>query len=257
MKTGYTAIFVALLLSITFHQSAAQSAKDSARYQKAIADAMSPEPSKICNSLVSITKDNKNLTWKTINGEDYILVVTWKQSIQYYAPYIDSAFYNTGNYEIWITTSPELLDRFKGGRRVDTNRRLQQMLGLPPNSVYNYFVEFWVRPQDLFRPCPDKEIADGTCSLCFPQGTDSTYMAWINGNRISRYYPCDLFNKYPWTQLGYTYDWNPRNKSHVGLSEFVIGKNKKIIVQAIYTTAQYLNRQPPMKERLSGVVYTQ
>ena len=49
--------------------------------------------------------------------------------------------------------------------------------------------------------------------------------------------------KYPWTQLGYTYDWNPENKSHVGLSEFVIGENKNIVIKAIYSTNDYLEKE--------------
>lgn len=36
--------------------------------------------------------------------------------------------------------------------------RLKQLLGLPPTATNSYFVKFWVRPNDLFRPCPDKEI---------------------------------------------------------------------------------------------------
>jgi len=252
MKNKKTAFcwLLAVCIYCLLIPATAQSPKDSVRYWKAITEAMSPNPSKISGDLVPVTKDNKNLVWKVIDGEDYLLVVTWKQSVKYYEPYIDSAYYSTGPYEIWITTAPQLLDKFKGSKKTDTSMRLKQMLGLPPNSVYNYFVTFWVRPQDLFRPCADNEIADGTCGLCFPVGTDTAYQAWINGNRISRYYPCALYDKYPWTQLGYTYDWNPKNKTHVGLSEFVIRKNSKVIVQAIYTTAQYLNRQPPMKERL-------
>ena len=118
--------------------------------------------------------------------------------------------------------------------------RLKQLLGLPPNAIYSYFVEFWVKPEDLFRPCPDNEITDNQCDVCFPQNTEASYKNWINENRVSRYYGCKIDEKYPWTQLGYTYDWNPRNKSHVGLSEFVIGANKNIVVNAIYTTEEYL-----------------
>jgi len=95
------------------------------------------------------------------------------------------------------------------------DERLKEMLGLPPNSVYSYFVELWVRPADLFRPCSDTETGDSVCSLCFPANADPTYVAWINKNRIDRYYQCDLYSKYPWTQLGYTYDWNYKNKLHL------------------------------------------
>ena len=126
----------------------------------------------------------------------------------------------------------------------DTNiiRRLKQLLGLPPNAEYSHFVEFWVKPADLFRPCPDKEIIDKQCDVCFPENVDSSHIVWINKNRIDRYYQCELFNQYPWTQLGYTYDWNPGNKTHVGLSEFVIGEDKNIVVNAIYTNEEYLDK---------------
>ena len=211
-------------------------------YEHSITDAMSPDSSKIYSHLVEITSENKNLAWKEINGENYVLTLTWKQNISYYKPYLDSAFYNTGGYPIWITTAPELYNRMHSSdeKSSDTDLRLKQLLGLPPNSVYSYFVEFWVRPEDLFRPSPDPEITDDVAELCFPAGTDSIHINWINENRVSRYYSCSLYDKYPWTQLGYTYDWNPKNKSHVGLSEFVIKENSNIVVKAIYTTEEYL-----------------
>lgn len=211
-------------------------------YQSSIEEAMSPAPSKVYNNLVSIDAQNKKLTTKTINGENYILVVTWKQNIAYYEPYLDSGFYNTGAYPIWITTAPELLERMNSEKTKNVDLRLKQLLGLPPQSVYSYFVEFWVKPQDLFRPCPDNEITDNSCELCIPEGTPTDYVTWMNDNRISRYYNCELYDKYPWTQLGYTYDWNPKNKSHVGLSEFVIKTDKNIEVEAIYTTEEYLSK---------------
>jgi hypothetical protein len=216
---------------------------DSNLYRQSIQNAIYPEPGKVYDKLVPVTKQNQNLVWKNIGGEDYILVVTWKQNISYYKPYLDSAFFNTGKFPIWITTAPELKQRMKQEKLKDVDRRLVQLLGLPPNSVYSYFVEFWVKPADLFRPCPDKEITDSKCETCFPEKTDPDHISWINENRISRYYQAELYQQYPWTQLGYTYDWNPKNKSHVGLSEFVIGLNKNIVVKAIYTTKEYLSAE--------------
>ena len=216
--------------------------KDNVLYEQSIRNAIYPEKAKIYDKLVPIVKQNPNLIWKTFGGEDYILVVTWKQNISYYEQYLDSAFYDTGSYPIWITTAPELKQRMHGVKAKDVYRRLIQLLGLPPNSVYSYFVEFWVKPADLFRPCPDKEITDTKCETCFPKLADPEHISWINENRISRYYQCDIVNQYPWTQLGYTYDWNPGNKRHIGLSEFVIGVNKKIVVKDIYKTDDYLEQ---------------
>jgi hypothetical protein len=215
---------------------------DKELYQSSIEESMSPAPSKVYNNLVPITKDNKNLVWKTIDSVDYLLMLTWKQNVSYFKPYVDSAYYNTGNYPIWVTSAPQLLQTMKADTMQDVNMRLKQLLGLPPTAEYSYFVELWVNPADIFRPCPDKEINDKACELCMPKNADSTHIAWINENRISRYYACDLYAKYPWTQLGYTYDWNANNTSHVGLSEFVIRENKNIKVKAIYTTQEYLGK---------------
>ncbi len=213
---------------------------DSLLYQNAVADAIYPMNKKINSDLIAITNANNSLIWNTINNEKYILVVTWKQEVQYYKDKLGS-IYNTGKYPIWVTTAPELKSKFNTHIVQDTNKRLLQMLGLPPNATYNYFVEFWVKPEDLFRPCPDREITDcHCCSTYFPEGTDALHINWINQNRISRYYESGLYNQYPWTQLGYTYDWSSENPSHFGLSEFVIGENKNIIVNAIYTTNEYL-----------------
>ena len=212
----------------------AQSDRD--LYKQSIVNSIYPDSSKIYTDLVQIDPSNKSLIRKSINNEEYILVCTWKQNISFY----NKDVLNTGNWPLWVTTAPELKNRFKSESVKDTNLRLIQLLGLPPGSKYSYFVEIWVRPQDLFRPCPDKEITDAKCDLCFPSGTDADHIKWINENRISRYYQCELYNQYPWGQLGYTYDWNPDNKSHVGLSEFIIGVNKTVYINRIVPTNEYL-----------------
>jgi hypothetical protein len=245
MKTKISILLFVLLIfgsCQTLKISESGNFTDAFLYQKSIKDAIYPETGEVYNKLVRVDKQNNNLIWKNIEGEDYILAVTWKQNISFYEKYLDSAFYNTGSHPIWITTAPELQQRMKLEKAKDTDRRLIQLLGLPPNSVYSYFVEFWVKPADLFRPCPDQEITDQKCETCFPEKTDPNHIAWINENRISRYYQCDLFSQYPWTQLGYTYDWNPNNQSHVGLSEFVIRANRKVVVKAIYETKDYLRQ---------------
>ncbi len=237
-----------LLLSLLIGLSACRSTANlrstppttEALYQQSIEEAMYATTDKVYDQLVAINENNDELVWKTIKGEKYLLVVTWKQTVSYYKNDPITGFYDTGKYPIWITTAPELLQRMKKEAATDPNRRLLELLGLPPNATYSYFVEFWVKPSDLFRPCPDAEITDATCTVCFPDGTAQPHIDWMNASRISRYYACGLYNQYPWTQLGYTYDWNPNNLSHVGLSEFVIRKNSQLVVEKIYTTQEYL-----------------
>ncbi|MFK7783539.1 MAG: hypothetical protein AB8B56_00410 [Crocinitomicaceae bacterium] len=235
--------FILLLFFIPFFGNAQTTPKeDSSTYRSAIKEAMYPEEKNVYNKLIPITKKNPNLIWKTIDCDEYVLMVSWKGDDSFYRPYLnaDSTFYPTGNWPIWVSAAPQLLQRMKSEKYTNADRRLKELLGLPPNSIYNYFIEFWVKAEDLFRPCPDNEITDTQCDVCFPADIDSTYKAWVNQSRIDRYYPCNLYDQYPWTALGYTYDWNINNKSHIGLSEFVIGKDKQVKIAAIYTTEEYL-----------------
>lgn len=236
------ALLVLTAFIFSFHSGYSQTtSQDNLLYRSAINNSMYPTPDKVDSNLVVIDESNPKLVWKIIAGEKYVLAVSWKKDAAYYQKSLDT-IYDTRNYPIWVTTAPELKERIAGEKFTDLNYRLVQLLGLPPNTVYNYFIEMWVKPQDLFRPCPDKEINDSRCETCFPAGTDSGHIAWINELRINSYYNCNLYSQYPWTELGYTYDWNPENTSHFGLSEFVVGKNKKVYIKAIYSTADYFNQ---------------
>ena len=112
--------------------------------------------------------------------------------------------------------------------------RLKQLLGLPPDAVKSRFVKIWVYPYDLFRPSPDPEITDLEAELTFPESkflnVSNEYIKWFNEPEAGSYGQ----SGYPWTRLGYTYDWvNP--DSEVGLSEFVINKGSIIEVKTIDT----------------------
>lgn len=237
LKHGLLVMLIAAVLT-----SRAQD-NNAALYQQAIQTAMYPAGNTPDTNLVAITRNNPNLQWKKICDQDYVLVLTWKSG----KFYPDSGLYNTGSWSpIWVTTAPELKERMKKelNAKSDTALRLKQLLGLPPNATYNYFYELWVNPQDLFRPCPDNEITDKRCNICFSHkdSANADYVNWINATRLSRYYACGLYNQYPWTELGYTYDWNPQNKSHIGLSEFVIRQYCRVYVKKVYTTSEYLKK---------------
>ncbi|MEL6629182.1 MAG: hypothetical protein AAFQ92_26935 [Bacteroidota bacterium] len=216
-------------------------------YSECVGDAAKAQPWEISDDLIIIRSGNDNLVWKEIGGIDYLLVSSWKTDTTYYVNDTETGYYNTGNYPIWVTIAPELQNlcqNKKFGRREGLDLRLKQLLGLPPNVEKNYFVEFWVQPKDLFRPCPDNEITDGSCQIGFPNGTREDHIEWINNLRLSSYYQEEWDQNYPWTQLGYTYDWNPRNKNHIGLSEFVISENANVIVHRISGTEDYCQLEP-------------
>ena len=211
-------------------------------YNAAMADAAYPEPDEVYKDLVAITSENKDLIRKTINGEEHILVVSWKAEKKWYVQDPTSNVYNTGNRPIWVSVAPNLQNRLDWDKVEYKELRLQQLLGLPPTADYKWFVEFWVKPEDLFRPCPDPEITDKECKSCGYPDSTTQHAQWLKNYRANSYYECELYGKYPWTQLGYTYDWFPGNKTHVGLSEFVIKGGCNVVVKGAYATDEYLKR---------------
>jgi hypothetical protein len=124
--------------------------------------------------------------------------------------------------------------------------RIRQLMGFPPNKQLAWVVTFWVKMEDLFRPCPDGETNDKACQLYFPVDTKWDHFIFIESYRTNSY--CHKTNpllNYPWTQLGYTYDWNPQNKSHMGLSEFVIKPGAGVIIEAKVRIEDYLKAERP------------
>jgi len=234
---------VSLIISLSAQTNNYQA--DSNIYRSAIQDAMYPEQSKVYNGLIPINKSNKELQWKRVNGTDYILVVVWmrKKYIGSYEPFENQwGFYNTGEYPMWVTAAPQMMNRMKKENPKDPEYRLKQLLGLSPAATYDFFIEIWVNPEDLIRPCPDPETNDTKCDVCFSDNVNPAHKEWINNNRISSYYNCGLFNQVPWTALGYTYDWNPTNKNHIGLSEFIIPQNTNVVIEKIYTNQEYFTK---------------
>ena len=249
-------IFFSFACSPRLLDKAYDEAKVKELYSASIADAAIPETNEISNQLESISPQNKKLRWKKIDGEDHVLVVTWISDSTFFnqikpdkRPFKSDSF-----HIIWVTLFPEMqtvCSDPKFGRKEGLNLRVKQLLGMPPIASKSHVAELWVKPGDLFRPCPDKEVDDSNCGLHFTQKQDSTlvqqkpYIDWFNDQRLMSYYDYkwkeaySWTDHYPWTQLGYTYDWNKKNKTHVGLSEFIINNNSKVYPHAVYTTKAY------------------
>src|ERR1039457_1922223 len=230
MEIKRNLIIFILLLLITFNLTSGQDhfqpndntlAKN---YEEAVLDAMVAEQSEICSTLIAIKPDNNYLT----RSNGYVLVVSWTK---------DCAAFPVGDTisigETWVTAVPELKDWYKKNP-VSPDKitlRTEQLLGMPIDIEDSCFVEIWAKPDDLFRPAYDNEIVNKASGLNFPENVSSDYVKWFNNNIIVSYYPPNGSDKYPWTRLGYTYDWgNPSSK--IGLSEFVIKKNSKVIIKS-------------------------
>ena len=205
-------------------------------YNAAIEDARIAEPHEINKNLVAVVPSNPALIWQKKERQNpYVLVATWTD-YDGYASKVGQEM--TLAIDIWVTAVPEMKDFCK---ELDDNLtvRLEQVLGLPPNSGYGKVVEIWVQPQDLFRPSADPEISDSQAEIDFRiankfMNISEEYLDWFNKQKKDSYKP----DGYPWTRLGYTYDWgNP--KEHVGLSEFIISKGSRVHIHSLASTAEY------------------
>lgn len=156
---------------------------------------------------------------------------------------------------IWASTEPELRQLCK--QYTNQNRNtithdsltlwLAQMLGLPTtNASKRRFVMLNVpviqayygnsyNKIGIFRPCTDPRIGphtDGT-AICPAQmnsedsAITSDFKTWFINNSIAAY---RFDSGGPWTEYGYTYNWNPEATDHYGVSEFIILKNTPITI---------------------------
>lgn len=202
-------------------------------YSRAIQDAKDVEKAEISTELWPISAENDNLVKTAKEEEEKILVATWT-SWDGYDNKIDSSM--TLSREIWVTAVPQV-QQFCQELNMSPNDltlRLEQYLGLPANNGKTKFVEMWVKPADMFRPCADPEIDDTQCNLGFTEPVDPEHKKWME-NLISSSYN---ENGFPWTRLGYTYDWGSVN-SDIGASEFIVKQGADVTIKSVQTTAEY------------------
>src|SRR5579863_3227163 len=136
--------------------------------------------------------------------------------------------------DTWVTVVPELLTmcrQFTG----DVALQVREVLGLPPNHEIPMIFVMKVQAADIFRPTPDPtpwtlcpcgNPAGNQCNFdpkvqcgnSFPKDVASSHVQWIANTTLNvRQIP----GGFPWTHLGYTYNWKPRADSY-GASEYIV-----------------------------------
>lgn len=229
-------LLVLALSGCGFHRDPEQLQK---RYRAAVQDAAVAEAREIYSSLEPVSAENRSLVWQGEPEQSPVRVVTWTSWEGYEA---HEGGEMTLSRPVWVTLVPGVRDFCRGYSKRGLDRlvlRLEQLLGLPPDRDKELFAELWVKPEDLYRPCPDPEINDRACSLEFPRSSalslDPAYRQWFEGN-------FDYGEQgYPWTRLGYTYDWSKRRKK-VGMSEYVAWEGAVVSVIQVVSTAEYCGR---------------
>lgn len=156
---------------------------------------------------------------------------------------------------IWTTVAPDvkqLCEQFAQQNRETLSHQqlalwIAQLLGISADNVdKRRFVELEVpviqayygaspKMIGIFRPCTDPRIGVHTdeSPICPKQmnpndvNISANYKTWFINNSIAAH---TLDNGMPWTEYGYTYNWNEHASSTFGVSEFIVLRGTPITV---------------------------
>lgn len=162
---------------------------------------------------------------------------------------------NVGNYYVWVTIVPEVQDVCRGFSSDNLNLRLHQLLGLHPNSPFTHFVVMTVTDVQIFRPTANPDpttslpcsttngLIPANCGEVFPkENADlNKHKVWLANQMLSSYVISEshlIPVGYPWTRLGYTYDWKPGANKY-GASEYIIKPNSVVTIKEITPYQDY------------------
>jgi len=187
-----------------------------ALYEAGIRDAAIKQPADLEARLNPITTKNVD-------------VVTWSYDLDSHSV---GKLVRTLGADVWVTVAPDLKLRCAGLTGDALSLRLQQLLGLPPGDATDRkFFTFTVRSADVFRPCADPRVSTTSCALTVPDSrhagltevTAEAHDRFMLQQLLSSYRIGFAHPGYPFTALGYTYDWKPDSETHhIGLSEYVV-----------------------------------
>lgn len=214
-------------------------------YKSAIVDAMVADSSEIVDTLWAISPENTALQWKTINGKQYVLMASF---MRYPSSYPVGDSINTSWGEAWLFIPQQMKKRIGSSFSAtsDTTMRICQLLGLPPaNERSNtHIAQIWVNPERLYRPAGSQTITTKTTGAALTSNTPQDIASWFNNYIVFAYYRTlsgMTDYHYPWTRLGYTYDWAPETNG-VGLSEYVFRSGSGAWVESVSKVGNYFKK---------------
>lgn len=151
--------------------------------------------------------------------------------------------------DTWITVEPEVQSACRSFPPSEVVPRLNQLLGLQPATpqdapkmvLMTIAQEQPVGPtgKGIFRPCADPDPTTTTCGNTL-KGPDA-FGSWLAATALGNYRidPEMKQTGYPWTRLGYTWNWDPASPDHRGPQEYVVPKGTQVTIRAVVPAAAY------------------
>ena len=197
--------------------------------------------------------------WAEFDGEQFMLVQT--VSYRPVSTVLPGESFSTSS-DVWIAVPGEMDEVCQdyGCSQMNVEEldiAFKQVIGLPPDADYSVLSRFWVRPADLVRPCTNVDPMVASCPQLVTNttvnGTDwSDFLfgqgmySWREPRRgtsmprisCAQDYENTTNGKcygFPWTRLGYTYDWTPGAKDDRGVTEFVVPEGSIAYLESVGT----------------------
>jgi hypothetical protein len=156
--------------------------------------------------------------------------------------------------DIWVSRADQVLQYCQSLPQdlaaAEVILKIQQLQGLPPQvnadpctwQILQLNVGGLKVPEEFFRPCTDPDPrTTGPCKAAFADSDPEDlqllkFHSWMAGQAFSSW---QIPSGYPWTHLGYTYNWDPKAPSIVGTSEYVIRKKTMVDVTGMVPALPY------------------
>ncbi|MCQ2124769.1 MAG: hypothetical protein MJZ25_11340 [Fibrobacter sp.] len=148
---------------------------------------------------------------------------------------------------LWAYTDKEFVKWYNENfdKVKNWNLRLKQLLGKSPEFPATHFTVFWAEVKDLYRPANIPDVASSMMSAEFTENFESDdaekakwFKNWFDETKAKAYAGEGGF---PWTRLGYTYDWGRTDGGKYGLSEFIVREGAQIDVKFTRGTKAFIN----------------
>lgn len=202
-------------------------------YLTAVEDAKQANENEIL-PLVTLAHGSDMVTWNADGTK--VLLLSWHSSPE---SYIEGESLTCTGGEIWTFTDREILAWYDENSEgvTDWELRLEQLIGLPASTEYTHISAFWVDLDEVIRPAYQTDVTKQLTADLLDGSALGEYKAWFDGNAAYSY---SEETPYPWTRLGYTYDWADNGREY-GLSEFLILADSVIEVAWTKTTDAFID----------------
>lgn len=223
MKKTYLLIAALAIVCLGWYGS--RLGRDSYVYDEAYLEAV--EDSKICEE-----EEIEELV-ELADGET--LFISWHN---FPSEFNEGALYTASeDLQLWCVSYEEMLEWFQlyGENVGDWTKRFEQLLGLPAGFGYTHFTAFMVTPEDVYRPAYQPDPQKQVTADVLDGSALGEYEDWFKENEEWSYET----SSWPWTRLGYTYDWCENMEK--GLSEFIIKDGAQVKVEWTVKTSELVD----------------